>query len=114
MLVAENLPLNQVLEVLVPLEKELGREINPTCFTPAELERRLGDPDSFVNRVLAQPVLPLVVDPLSLPPLDNFVRVGQLRPNRAMSRKRGACSQWRACADDPGLQLRIRPSAFRG
>jgi predicted nucleotidyltransferase len=63
MLVANNLPLSRVLEVIVPLEHELGRKINPTCFTPAEFERRLGDPDSFVNRVLAQPVLPLIGAP---------------------------------------------------
>jgi predicted nucleotidyltransferase len=62
MFVAENLPVNKVLEVLVQLEKELGRKINPTCFTPAEFELRLGDPDSFVNRVLAQRVLPLIGD----------------------------------------------------
>lgn len=63
MLVGENLTLNRILEVLLPLEKELGRKINPTCFTPAEFKRRLRDPDSFVNRVLAQPILPLIGDP---------------------------------------------------
>jgi predicted nucleotidyltransferase len=63
MLVGENLTLNRVLKVLVPLEKELGRKINPTCFTPAEFKRRLRDPDSFVNRVLAQPILPLIGAP---------------------------------------------------
>jgi predicted nucleotidyltransferase len=57
------LPLNRVLEVLMPVESELGRKINPTCFTPAEFERRLAEPDSFVNRVLAQPILPLIGEP---------------------------------------------------
>ena len=63
MLIGKNLPLGKVLEVLVPLETQLGRKINPTCFTPAEFERRRAEPDSFVNRVLGQPVLPLIGDP---------------------------------------------------
>jgi predicted nucleotidyltransferase len=62
MLVGENLLLSSVLALLVPLEAQLGRKINPTCFTPAEFERRRAEPDSFVNRVLAQPVLPLIGD----------------------------------------------------
>ncbi len=60
MLIGENILLGHVLELLLPLEATLGRKINPTCYTPAEFERRRGEPDSFVNRVLAQPILPLV------------------------------------------------------
>lgn len=59
MLVGRNLRLAKVLELLLPLEAQLGRKINPTCFTPAEFKRRRAEPDSFVNRVLAQPVAPL-------------------------------------------------------
>ena len=60
MLVGRNLRLAKVLELLVPLETQLGRKINPTCYTPAEFKRRRAERDSFVNRVLAQPVLALV------------------------------------------------------
>lgn len=60
MLVGENLTLGTVLELLVPLEEQLGRKINPTCYTPAEFARRRAEPDSFVNRVLSQPILPLI------------------------------------------------------
>jgi predicted nucleotidyltransferase len=59
MLIAKNLRLAKVLELLVPLEAQLGRKINPTCYTPAEFKRRRAEPDSFVNRVLAQPILEL-------------------------------------------------------
>jgi predicted nucleotidyltransferase len=62
MLVGKNLLLAKVLELLVPLEAQLGRKINPTCLTPAEFKRRRAEPDSFVNRVLAQPVIPLMGD----------------------------------------------------
>lgn len=60
MLIGENLPLARILEQLLPLEAQLGRKINPTCYSPAEFDHRRGDPDSFVNRVLALPVLPLI------------------------------------------------------
>lgn len=60
MMIGENLVLGEVLEQLLPLETELGRKINPTCYSPAEFERRRAEPDSFVNRVLALPVLPLI------------------------------------------------------
>jgi hypothetical protein len=49
-----------VLELLVPLEAQLGREISPTLLTPAEFKRRKAERDSFVNRVLSQPTLHLI------------------------------------------------------
>lgn len=60
MLIGENLPLARILEQLLPLEAQLGRKINPTCYSPADFELRRTDPDSFVNRVLALPVLLLI------------------------------------------------------
>jgi len=63
MLVGENLLLSRVLELLMPLEAQLGRKINPVCYTPAEFERRRAEPDSFVNRVLTQPVISLLGKP---------------------------------------------------
>jgi DNA-binding transcriptional ArsR family regulator len=60
MLVGKQLQLADVLELLIPLEAELGRKINPTLYTLAEFERRRAEPDSFVNRVLAQPLLLLI------------------------------------------------------
>jgi len=60
MLIGESLPLADILECLAPLEGQLGRKINPTCYTPADFERRRSEPDSFVNCILSQPVLPLI------------------------------------------------------
>lgn len=62
MIVGKNITLSKVLALLVPLESQLGRKINPTCFTPAEFKRRRAERDSFVNRVLAQPVVALIGD----------------------------------------------------
>jgi hypothetical protein len=60
MLVGQNLQLSQVLAALEPAEAQLGRKINPSCYSTQEFERRRAEPDSFVNRVLSQPTLPLI------------------------------------------------------
>ena len=60
MLIGNGLTLGRVLEVLAPIENELGRKINPTLYTTAEFAKRREQADSFVNRVLAQPVLALI------------------------------------------------------
>lgn len=60
MLVGEDISLNEILCLLLPLETQLGRKINPNCYTRSEYARRLAEPESFVNRVLAQPILPLI------------------------------------------------------
>ena len=62
MLVGNDLLLSQVLAALAPAEAQLGRRVNPSCYSPQEFERRRGEPDSFVNRVLTQPTLPLIRD----------------------------------------------------
>jgi predicted nucleotidyltransferase len=60
MLVGNDLLLSQVLACLEPAQAQLGRKINPNCYTPQEFARRRAEPDSFVNRVLSQPILPLI------------------------------------------------------
>jgi len=60
MIVAEGLALTAVLDCLMPIEPHLRRKLNPTVYTPAEYARRRAEPDSFINRVLAQPTLPLL------------------------------------------------------
>jgi len=62
LLIGENLSLGDILEHLTPLEAQLCRRINPTCYSPADFERRRAEPDSFVNRILSQPILPLIGD----------------------------------------------------
>lgn len=63
MLVGENVLLGKVLELLLPLEATPGRKINPPCYAPADFQRRRSEPDSFVNRVVAQPILASTGDP---------------------------------------------------
>ena len=62
MLVGRDLLLGDVLDRLLPLETQLGRKINPSLYTPAEFDSRRKEQDSFVNRVLSQPVISLIGD----------------------------------------------------
>ena len=62
MLVGNSLLLSNVLACLAPAEEQLGRKINPACYSPVEFERRRAEPDSFVSRVLFQPTLALIGD----------------------------------------------------
>lgn len=60
MLVGTDLTLAEVLQKLQPVEESLGRKVNPTCYTLQEFEQRQANPDSFVNKVLAQPTINLL------------------------------------------------------
>jgi predicted nucleotidyltransferase len=60
MVIGDDLTLGEVLEHLLPVEAELGRKINPPCYSSAEFERRRAEPDSFVSRVLAHPIVSLI------------------------------------------------------
>jgi predicted nucleotidyltransferase len=62
--VGKDLLLSELLKVLLPAESQLGRKINPTLYTPSEYKRRRAQKDSFLSRVLAQPLIPLIGDPL--------------------------------------------------
>jgi predicted nucleotidyltransferase len=60
MLVGRELRLSEVIECIQTLEVELGRKINPTCYTEQEFTVRQADPDSFVSQVLQKPVVDLL------------------------------------------------------
>jgi predicted nucleotidyltransferase len=54
MLVSDTLTYADVMAALHPLIERLGREIQPTLYTRAELRKRIAARNSFVTRVLAQ------------------------------------------------------------
>lgn len=60
MLVGDGLLLSEVLACLSPVEAELGRKINPTCYSVQEFADRRNDPASFVSKVFQKPVLDLL------------------------------------------------------
>ncbi len=60
MLVGDGLLLSDVLQCVGALESELGRKINPTCYTVQEFSKRQADASSFVNKVLQKTTLNLL------------------------------------------------------
>ena len=60
LLVSDALTYADAMAALHPLMERLGREINPTLYTLAELRKRIAEGNSFVTRVLAQPRLWLI------------------------------------------------------
>lgn len=58
-IVGSDLTLSELLDQLLPVEEMLCRKVNPTCYTVGEFKKRLSDTDSFVNKVLSQPIIQL-------------------------------------------------------
>ena len=54
-IVSDTLAYPDVMAALHPLIERIGREINPTLYTRAELRKRIDGGNSFITRVLAQP-----------------------------------------------------------
>jgi len=60
MLVGDDMSYSEVMELLAPAEKQLGRTINPTLYTVAEFTDRKNSHQPFITRVIEQPKLWLV------------------------------------------------------
>ncbi|MES2258824.1 MAG: nucleotidyltransferase domain-containing protein [Pseudomonadota bacterium] len=55
MVISAALSHGQLLEALMSVKTQLGRDINPTLYTPEEFTQRRRDGKSFILRVLEQP-----------------------------------------------------------
>lgn len=55
LLVSDDLSLEEAYRVLEPAEAQLGRRINPTLYTPAEVRARRQKRQSFLAKVLGGP-----------------------------------------------------------
>jgi predicted nucleotidyltransferase len=60
MIVSDDLGYPEVMAALHPLIEQLGRSINPTIYTAAELQGKVHSSNSFVVRVLQQPRIDLI------------------------------------------------------
>lgn len=60
MIVSDELGYPELMAALHPLIERLGRNINPTIYTAAELQRKLHSGNSFVVGVLQQPRIDLI------------------------------------------------------
>ena len=68
MIVSDNLTYADIVAALHPLGERLGRDVNPTLYSKAELRKRLAAANAFVERVLAQPKLWVIGGEDDLPP----------------------------------------------
>lgn len=57
LVVSESLAYGELFGALEPATLTLGRTVNPTLYTPANLAQRRAQDNAFVTRVLAQPKL---------------------------------------------------------
>lgn len=57
MVIGEDVSYSALLDLAEKAERRLGRKVNPTVYTPAELKRRMKDGSAFANRVIAQPMI---------------------------------------------------------
>ena len=62
LLVADEITYADAMSALHPLADQLGRTVNPTLYTRAELRKRIATGNSFVSRVLEQPRIWLIGD----------------------------------------------------
>lgn len=60
MVISEHLDYSDLFASLEASARRLGRTVNPTIYSPAELARRIRQHNAFVTRVLAQPKLWLI------------------------------------------------------
>lgn len=59
LIVSDVVGLGDILEHCLEAETQLGRKVNPSCYTLTEFQKRLQEPNSFVQRVLARPTIRL-------------------------------------------------------
>jgi predicted nucleotidyltransferase len=55
MVIGEDVTHGELFAVLEPVSAALGRQVNPTAYSPAEFRRRAREAGGFVKRVLEQP-----------------------------------------------------------
>ncbi len=63
MLVGHNLSYSDVMQLLMPVENQLQRAINPTLYSPEEFAERLATGQNFLTQVMAQSRIDLLNKP---------------------------------------------------
>ena len=60
LVVSNEVSYGQLMGALQPTESLLGRRINPTVYSPDEIRQRLSQGNSFLTRILEQPLIWLI------------------------------------------------------
>ena len=66
MIVSEDLGYADVFAAIESATATLGRKVNPTLYTPAEMAKRISQDNAFVTRVLQQPKIWLIGNEVQL------------------------------------------------
>lgn len=67
MVVGDDIDYSGLFALATQAEQRLGRKVNPTIYTPAELRQKLTAKNAFATRVLAQPKLFVIGSEHDLP-----------------------------------------------
>jgi predicted nucleotidyltransferase len=59
MLIGKDLSYSQVMDLLAPVEAELGRTINPTLYSQQDFAGKMSEGNHFIQRVMEQTRIPL-------------------------------------------------------
>jgi len=54
MIIGDDIAYTDLMNLLIPIEKELQRPINPSIYTLEDLKRKLDEKNSFLTRVMEQ------------------------------------------------------------
>ena len=60
LLIVGDLSLKEMAAILGPIGRDLGREINPVFYKPAEFRQRIRKGDHFIKEVLEGPKIYLI------------------------------------------------------
>ena len=60
LVVSDAVTYGQLISALQPAESQLGRRINPTLYSPGDIRNRLSQGNTFLTRILDQPLIWLI------------------------------------------------------
>jgi predicted nucleotidyltransferase len=62
MIIGDDIAYTDLMNLLIPIEKELQRPINPSVYTLADVKKKLEAKNSFLTRVMAQEKINVIGD----------------------------------------------------
>lgn len=67
LVISEALAYPDIFPILVTIEQQLARTVNPTIYKPSELEQKRDEGNAFINRILVQPKIFIIGNESDLP-----------------------------------------------
>jgi predicted nucleotidyltransferase len=67
MVIGDELAYPEVYSILMPVEEQLGRKINPSIYSNEDVKQKLKKGNAFLTRIMAQPKIFLIGSERDLP-----------------------------------------------